>query len=1109
MTAGKALGSAVLAMSLGGAAVSLEAALRDGQRPAEVFALSPLERVFLIKKSLAEPRRIRVLMLAKEGRVSELAGRITRESGEVLMQEPDVDFLRASVPVAAIDALRQAPELAAFRLEMGSTVNQMGVSGEDRPQPSRKFGRPPSVYTTLDNPYTGGSSTESVLFKTQHPTYDGRGVAIGGVEAIDPRTPSLAQALSLDGSRIPKVLDYIMLPPSPDVLEPAESTIPQTRAYGWHATIQVARSPEGSQVDFAGHSFKLPREVKGPELRMAQYHIKSAGIPPELTLLWSVDEAAIWILENGTLDFARALRVELPRTAHRAAIAAMKNDEARTVRVAVDLPTRTLGLNLSTADHGTMCASVAAGHSFLNSRAEGVAPAAQWLALDNYNQARDWESAQPRIVINPWLMLFRDPRVDLISNSTAIFSGRPFGMDDTLLDWQLFSRMTAKYPKLFISAVGNGGPQADDVDGGSSSSDFQVSIGAYTPLETWQANYGITPKAQHTPAPFSAYGPADDGGLKPELLGLTATLAAARVDEREDWRNPYYDMPDGYILSAGTSAASPNAAGHVALLISAAKQAGIPHDPQRLRVALFSSAKFLDGVEARVQGHGLIQIAQAWDALKRIRDFVPPRFQTRAPVRTFHSPQFASPNQGRGIYEREGWAPNQSGDRQITVTRTTGSRTPINYMLRWRGDTDSFSSPISAVSLSLGKTLNVPVHIRVKESRAYSAILDLVDPDLNVTVHSVLCTVIAAEQLTAGNGFSAEVSRVAPRPGHGFMFVRVPEGANSVRVQVEQHGGRNMTLQALMPTGELPKSGEVTIDDEGSAFLHSWRLLASDRTRYDQTFVRPAAGVWQFWLSHDNGTVPDAFDPNEPQPVGESTFTMRVTAVGGAPGNIVIAKSQQQATIRFTNRLGPIADAEFEAMGLGEARTDDPIVKPGLSPLLYDVTVPPGTSKLTAEVDGQADISLVIFQVTNTGPKPVNGMAQEIGPGGRKYVVVSSPKPGTYKIVVDAWRGVPSQGLRIHYQDALFHQAFGDVKVQGKAATLASGERLEAEMTWVLRRTPEKGRTSIVEVGIFSPAHVSMRSNYRELVEAGKSYKDQTITSTRVAIATQSILLPR
>lgn len=123
----------------------------------------------------------------------------------------------------------------------------------------------------------------------------------------------------------------------------------------------------------------------------------------------------------------------------------------------------------------------------------------------------------------------------------------------------------------------------------------------------------------------------------------------------------------------GTSASGPHGAGHIALLVSAARQTGIAHDAVRLRAAIATTAKFLEGVETRAQGHGLIQVSDAWEALQRARNWEPPSFIVAAPIvaaeaKTGGVDRFV----GRGLFELSGWHPGKRGQREVKVTRTGG-----------------------------------------------------------------------------------------------------------------------------------------------------------------------------------------------------------------------------------------------------------------------------------------------------------------------------------------------------------------------------------------------------------------------------------------------------
>ncbi len=1045
----------------------------------------------MIAKKLAGGQdHVRLFLDAQTGHSAEIAERVRAISGEVLLLATDIDFLRVSVPIARLGDIQRWPELTTWRVEMSDVyASRFGVetSASDA---AMKPGPKPTAYTARDNPYTGEAATESLQFKTTHPTFDGRDAVIGLIEPVDARTPSLAWAISRDGARVPKLLDYVMLPPKEVTEDPATAN-EQTAGFGWQRTARVWPDDRGL-FTFGGQTYSVPKDARSDEWRVTRFHVRQANLSPELTVFWNVRTATVSLCEAGQTAFADGVILPLPTSIHRAAIGTMRHDEKRTVRIAVDLPDRTLGLEVNWSEHGTMCASVASGHSFLNSQAEGVAPGARLMVIDYRHQ--DDGDVIPTLPLHAWLELLRDPRVDVISNSTAFFSGREHLLDSRRLDLQLLDRLLTKYPKPFFVAAGNYGPETGALNEGVMASDQVITIGAYTPAETWQANFGITPTAPFTPAPYSAYGPTEDGALKPDLLSLTGTLSSltVRAEYKEVFDSPYVELPTGYAISGGTSAAAPNASGHGALLVSAAKQAGLPHDPARLKVALFSTAKFLPGVEARLQGHGLIQVAGAWEALRRLARETPPTFVTRAPVRTFYSEQFATPNIGRGLHERVGWSPGQSGDRELTITRTSGPATPISYMLHWQGDVDTFSSPLKKLTVPLNQPVKLPVHIHVGPSRAYSAIVDLIDPQIGLVMHSVLCTVIAAEPLSSANGYSATIDGTAPRPGHGFAFVNVPPGTTALRVQATQRHGRHAVLFALAPDGELPQAG-VTTNGDGTSYALPWKLPSSNRETYDQTFVHPLPGVWQLWITHDDGFSPKKYDPDETRPAAASDFTMHVTALG-LDSSSTTTEPASAATVNFVNRLGTVERATVQAMGVGTLREDRMTLPAGFAPVFHELDVPEGASRLeaAADADSSANISLAVFRIDDADARIARLLVHDASPGARKFLTLMKPAAGKYKVCVDAWGDVPERGVSVRYRDVLYHPLYGTLHVNDTAATLAAGEHHPASISWAVNAWPIGNRQLVGEVGLF-----------------GESYVNMSTVTERVPIATQIFSLEK
>ena len=112
-------------------------------------------------------------------------------------------------------------------------------------------------------------------------------------------------------------------------------------------------------------------------------------------------------------------------------------------------------------------------------------------------------------------------------------------------------------------------------------------------------------------------------------------------------------------LMNGTSMASPNACGAIALVLSALKAQGVPYTPHLLRRAITATAKDV-GLHPLVQGHGMVQVAAALEYAKRFHA----RPYAGLPLRV--SVQGAK-GAGRGVYLREPGESAVSRDFKVTV----------------------------------------------------------------------------------------------------------------------------------------------------------------------------------------------------------------------------------------------------------------------------------------------------------------------------------------------------------------------------------------------------------------------------------------------------------
>jgi hypothetical protein len=208
-----------------------------------------------------------------------------------------------------------------------------------------------------------------------------------------------------------------------------------------------------------------------------------------------------------------------------------------------------------------------------------------------------------------------------------------------------------------------------------------------------------------------SHGPSGHGALKPDLLAPSGHLGNDPGYRASSALKGLYQLPPGYTMGGGTSDATPVAAGAVALLVSAAKQTGIPYDPDRLKSAITSSTRWIGRLGAHEQGNGLIQVAAAWNLLQAWpRGQSPIAISTRAPVKTVLSHLLATPDEGTGIFERETWTPGTRGERTLTFTRTSGPVEPMTFALTWQGNDGTFAGP-SSVTLPLNRQASISVSI--------------------------------------------------------------------------------------------------------------------------------------------------------------------------------------------------------------------------------------------------------------------------------------------------------------------------------------------------------------------------------------------------------------
>ncbi|HET9446924.1 MAG TPA: S8 family serine peptidase, partial [Steroidobacteraceae bacterium] len=577
---GVAAGARRLAFSRLFLIAALLASAAPGQAQAIQFSTS--DRLLLAEYRAIGRARAPLLIATTPAKTAAVAAALEKRGAQIVGRRDIIGYLYARVPLEAVASVLSLTGLEAVQ------VASLPVRAEASDSATTKRvarGPAPTADLPADNPYTSEAVTQALDFKTRHPTFDGRGVVTAFVEPLAPNLETMRGALDLAGRPLPK-LDRYEVMESAAVAE-AVADAPNQFVV-WQKTARVTPGADGA-FRWRDRDYRLPEGFApgGNKWRICR-RLATAFIP-EYDILWAENLQRVWVLSaSGAGDFSKArsasLRDAVTWVAADAPAGEHSEMSVKAVVLRADRKRGWLASLPTMASHAGMVGSVMAGSGFMGSKANGVAPAAQ-VAIFMAPQAPDAPTFDGH---EQMIAMLSDPRVDVAQASYAVGDTSRFGAASIQSIWA--DRIIAANGKPFVKAAGNFGTHL------AGSSEFEMSesvfaVGGYVPHSAWLANFGFRPPGAHVLASYSGWGPAGDGGLKPDFLSLTHTLTEG---SGFGW---YWDRKIGdYNVSGGTSAAGPHGAGHVALLVSAAKQERVPHDAFRLRAAIATTAQFLEGV---------------------------------------------------------------------------------------------------------------------------------------------------------------------------------------------------------------------------------------------------------------------------------------------------------------------------------------------------------------------------------------------------------------------------------------------------------------------------------------------------------------------------------
>jgi subtilisin family serine protease len=987
----------------------------------------------LLAQAIAEGRStVEVIVASKAGGGDNAAAALGRLGANIRSKDNQIGYVLAIIDTSKVIAAADLADVEALDLDELIPIEPPANDGTG----TDFSATPPGPTTPAENPYMPTRDIGAPQFVAAHPTYDGRGVTIGILDTgIDVFTPELQTAKTIDGTSTRKIVDWVNKNDPLSGLDPSWVNMATQVSVAGGSFATGGKTYTGVAADGAYRFGTLSEsDISGS----SEYGISCGadlnrnGVCNEtFGVLWRVSDNVVWVDTNGDRSFAGASPMTDYKVNHDVGLFGTDNPSTAT-RETVPFTIQTNGkdkfvnIGVVGAEHGTHVAGIAAGKGFFGGAYNGAAPEAQIVSVRVCVFGNSCTAAG---LIEGMIWAAKQANVDVINMSIG---GLPALNDGNNARAALYNRLIEQSNvQMFISA-GNSGPGLNTV-GDPSVATLVMSVGASVNKDTWLVNYGANAVKTDGMFTFSSRGPREDGGLKPDIVAPGAAISTVPAWE------PNFPLvgplPPGYDLLNGTSMAAPEATGGAALLISAAKQTGAQYQPEQLRKAIKSTARYNTAYRADEQGDGLFQVGAAWDLLKTNIKLVD--ITSSAPVNTVLSSALATPNRGHGIYEREGWTAPQTGTRTITFTRTSGGSKPITYNLSWLGNDGTFSTA-STIVLADNAPTNLNVAVNVTTNGAHSAILRLDDPATAGVEYEVLNTIVAAEQFNLANNFSVTRSGQADRPDYATFFFLVPANTPALKVDLTATNGGRIRLFRVDPRG-IPIDPTAGFQTGGT------------QTR---TQANPLPGVWETTV-----------DVSRTSPVAQPTFTITATILGVdiTPASwtvdpTTIGTTYTQA-FSFTNRFG-----SFTGGAVGTALTSAFRARPTIAAAgpqqTFTVNVPAGSTLVSARIgnaaDSRADLDLFLFDC-HLGMNACVLKSQSTSSSSEEFVSSANPVAGTWLVLVDPF-AVPAGSTAYDFIDNIANAAFGSVTISDPAAVHANGATWSATASATAAVAPEAGR---------------------------------------------------